>query len=71
MQEKCTKCGLAGSGSGYAEEAGCSANAKKLPSSANGVEHSHIMRNKHHLKKECVTLNNLQSPVLRKWSNYK
>jgi len=43
----------------YAEEAGCSANVKELPSSANGVEHSHLMSNKHHLKKEFVTLNNL------------
>jgi len=56
MKEKCMKCGLADSGSGYAEETICSAN--EMPSSANGVERFHLMSNKFHLKKEGVTLNN-------------
>ena len=47
------------SGSGYAEEAGCSANATELPSSENVVEYSHPMKNNHHLKKECDPQNNL------------
>ena len=50
MDEKCVKCGLADSGSGYAEEVRCSANAKELPNSEKGVEHSHLMSNKYHIK---------------------
>jgi hypothetical protein len=53
------KCGLVDSGSGYAEEASCPANPKELPSSEMGVEHSHLMSNKYHLKKEFGALNNL------------
>jgi len=37
MNEKRVKCGLADSGSGYAEEARWSPNAKELPSCTNGV----------------------------------
>lgn len=37
MNEKCVKCGLADSNSGYSEEARCSPNAKELPSSTNGA----------------------------------
>jgi hypothetical protein len=42
MKEYCVKCELAYSGSGYAEEAGCSIKAKELPRSKNGVRHSHL-----------------------------
>jgi hypothetical protein len=56
-KEKCVKCGLAQSGSGYAEEADCSSNAKELPSSANNVEHSHLKSKYRHLKNDCSTLN--------------
>jgi hypothetical protein len=50
----------------YAEEAGFSANAKELPSSTNGVEHSHLMSKNRHLKYEYLTLNDLLCPGLRK-----
>jgi hypothetical protein len=63
MNEKCVKCRLAGIGSGYVEDARCSANARELPSSANGVEHFNLRSNKPNFKK-CVMhqkIYNLQS----------
>jgi len=43
----------------YVEEAGCSAHAKELPSSKNGVEHSQLRKKYRHLKDDCGALNYL------------
>jgi hypothetical protein len=53
------KCGLVSSGSGYAEHAGCSANAKEMRSYANGVEHFHLFSKNHSFKKGHITPDNL------------
>jgi hypothetical protein len=45
-------------GSGYAEEAGCSANTKGMPSYGKGMKHFHLVSNKHHSNKVCVILYN-------------